>query len=68
MVSGVDHPGSELPPDVAALAELFAEKVGAGAGRWRLELFLEDGRVRKWSRAEEGGRQDLARFDEEKAD
>jgi hypothetical protein len=60
--------GATLPPDAAALAELLAEKVGAGAGTWRLELFIENGRVRKWSRQEEGGRQDLARFDAEKAD
>lgn len=60
--------GATLPPDAAALAEMLAEKVGAGSGRWRLEFFIEDGRVRKWSRQEEGGRQDLARFDRETAD
>jgi hypothetical protein len=57
--------GSQLPPDVAALGELFAERIGAGSGRWRLELFLENGRIRKWLRQEEGGRTELARFDEE---
>ena len=61
-------PASELPPDAAALADLFAEKVDAAAGHWRIELYLEDGRLRKWSRQEEGGRQDLSRFDREKAD
>lgn len=64
----MEHPGAELPPDVAALAELFAEKIGAGAGLWRLELVVEDGRIRKWARREEGGRPDLARFDRKEAD
>jgi hypothetical protein len=63
--TGVTGSGAELPPDVAALAELIAEKIGAGAGRWRLEFFLENGRVRNWARREEGGRDDLGRFSEE---
>lgn len=32
--------GSSLPPDVAALAELVAEKIGAGAGWWLFFVLL----------------------------
>ena len=54
-----------LPPDVAALAEMFLERVDAATGTWRVELFATDGRLRKFTRQEEGGRDTLARFDNE---
>lgn len=53
----------EPPPEVTALVERAAYTMGVRHGRWRVELFFEDGRVRKWTRQEEGGRDDLRRFE-----
>jgi hypothetical protein len=60
-----EQPGAALPPDVAALAELLLERLDAATGNWRVELFGSDGRLRKFARQEEGGRDALARFDGE---
>lgn len=60
----MDELGATLPPDVAALAELLLERIDAATGMWRVELFATDGRLRKFSRQEEGGRDTLTRFDE----
>lgn len=60
---GVAQPGSALPPDVAALAELLLERLDAATGMWRVELFADNGRLRTFRRQEEGGREQLARFD-----
>jgi hypothetical protein len=59
-----ERDGSTLPPEVAALAELLLERLDAATGNWRVELYATDGRLRKFSRQEEGGRDTLARFDE----
>lgn len=61
------QPGSVLPPAVAALLELAAERMGLGKGDpGGLELlFGPDGRLRKWRRLEEGGRDRLTRFDDQ---
>lgn len=56
--------GTNLPPDCAALAELLFERLDAAAGNWRLEIEASDGRVRRWRREEQGGRDQLARFDQ----
>lgn len=60
-----EQPGGTLPPDVAALAELLLERLDAATGDWRVELFATDGRIRRFARQEEGGRDSLARFDNE---
>lgn len=57
--------GAALPPDVVALAELLLERLDAASGTWRVELFATDGRLRKFARQEEGGRDTLARFNQE---
>lgn len=54
---------AELPRDVIALVEAAAYRLGVRHGKWRVELFLEDGRIRKWTRQEEGGRDDLRRLE-----
>jgi hypothetical protein len=59
-----ERAGSTLPPEVAALAEMLLERLDAASGNWRVELYATDGRLRKFSRQEEGGRDTLARFDE----
>lgn len=55
--------GDEIPPEVAAVLEEAAYALGVRHGRWTIELFLQDGRIRKWRREEEGGRDDLRRFE-----
>lgn len=60
-----ERSGDTLPPDVAALAEMLLERLDAATGNWRVELFATDGRLRRFSRQEEGNRTTLARFDEE---
>jgi hypothetical protein len=57
-----EQPGAALPPDVAAIAELLLERLDAATGNWRVELFATDGRLRKFARQEEGGRDTLTRF------
>ena len=59
------RPGSELPPDAAALAQILGERMGLGKGlAGGLELLYgPDGSLRKWRRVEEGGRDTLKRFD-----
>lgn len=56
-----------LPPDVAAMLELAAHRMGFGKGLdGGLELrFSPDGTIRKWTRLDEGGRDKLARFNED---
>lgn len=61
-----EQPGAALPPATAALAELLLERLDAATGSWRVELFGTDGRLRKFARQEEGGRDTLARFDPQK--
>ena len=53
-----------VPPEVAALAELLLERLHATIGNWRIELYATDGHLRSYRRQEEGGRNDLERFDE----
>lgn len=60
-----ERDGSTLPPDVAALAEMLLERLDAATGNWRVELFATDGRVRRFARQQEGGRDQLARFGDE---
>jgi hypothetical protein len=60
-----ERPAVTLPPEVAALAELLFERLDAAVGNWRIELFGTDGRLRSFRRQEEGGRDALARFDNE---
>lgn len=64
---GDERPADTLPPDVAALAELLGERMGLGKGeQGGLELrFGPEGKLRKWRRLEEGGREGMARFDNE---
>jgi len=61
------QPGAVLPPGIAALLELAAERMGLGKGDpGGLELsFGPDGTLRKWRRFEEGGRDRLGSHDEE---
>jgi hypothetical protein len=54
---------ARAPAEVAELAEILLAKLGADVGNWRLELFATDGNLRKWARHEEGGRDQLQRFD-----
>ena len=63
----VEQLGSALPPDTLALAELLLERLDAAVGNWRVELFASNGRLRNFKRQEEGGRDDLARFDPDHA-
>jgi hypothetical protein len=55
--------GERLPLDTRSLLEFAAERLGAGAGRWRLELDVVDGRVGRISRREFVGGLALERFD-----
>lgn len=50
-----------VPPDAAVLAELLLERLGAAVGNWRIELFATDGRIRRYTQEEQGGRDQLAR-------
>ena len=54
---------ADLGLTTASVAETLLVLLGADRGRWRIELYAEDGRVRKWSRQEEGGRDELLRRD-----
>lgn len=49
------------PVGVAEIAELLLERLGATEGNWRIELLATDGRLRRWRREQEGGRDDLSR-------
>jgi hypothetical protein len=51
-----------MPAEVASLAEDLLARLGADVGTWRIELFATDGSLRKWTRQEEGGRDQLRRF------
>lgn len=55
---------SELPPDLRALIELLAERMGAGAGMWHLRFRVDSGHLRKWWLETEGGAPDLDRLSE----
>ena len=63
------QPGAALPPGIAALLELAAERMGLGKGDpGGLELsFGPDGTLRKWRRFEEGGRDRLVSPDDERS-
>jgi hypothetical protein len=52
-----------MSAEVAALAEDLLARLGADLGNWRIELFATDGALRKWTRLEDGGRDQLRRFD-----
>ena len=60
----MDGSQQAVPPDTRALAELLAERMEAGMGRWRLELEYENGRLRRCYRHEGPlGADALIRFD-----
>jgi hypothetical protein len=56
--------GAEIPDDVVAAVEELFLRLEAFAGDWWLTFFASDGRLRKFERREEGGRDALARFNE----
>lgn len=61
-----DRPATALPAGVAALLEIAVERLDAAVGTREVWLRVEDGRVRKYRIVEEGGREELARFDRER--
>lgn len=52
-----------LPPDLRSLIEQVFERLGAGAGRWRLELDAENGRFRGGKRTQTMTAQTLHQFE-----
>lgn len=57
--------GAEPPRVVVELLEALFHRMHAVAGDWTLEVFATDGRVRKWKLQQQGGRDELGRFDEQ---